>query len=50
MINMAVLSAGTNLPVIGHITVGGVLVGIVVGYIFAGQIRRVPGISKLPTA
>ena len=39
-----------NLPVIGRVTVGGVIVGIALGVVFAPYVRRVPGISKLPVA
>jgi hypothetical protein len=47
---MAALSTGTTLPVVGHITVGGVLVGIVLGVVFASQIKRLPGVNRIPTA
>jgi len=39
-----------NFPVIGRITWGGVVVGIVLGVVFAPQISRLPLVSKLPTA
>jgi hypothetical protein len=46
---MAVLSKGATVPLLGHVTVGGVVLGIAIGVVFASQIRRVPGVSKLPT-
>lgn len=39
---------GVTLPLLGRVTVGGVIAGIIIGVILAPQIRRVPGISKLP--
>ena len=44
------MSNGVTLPLVGHVTVGGVLVGIVLGVVFAQQIRRVPGVNKIPMA
>jgi hypothetical protein len=38
-----------NIPVIGHVTWGGVALGILLGVVLAPQVRRIPGISKLPT-
>jgi hypothetical protein len=47
---MALAAKGVNVPLLGHVTLGGVIAGIIVGVILAPQIRRVPGIDKLPTA
>jgi hypothetical protein len=47
---MVGVSTGVKLPVLGHVTLGGVIAGIIVGVILAPQIRRVPGIDRLPTA
>ncbi len=46
---MAITSQGVSLPLLGRVTVGGVVAGIIVGVILAPQVRRVPGINKLPT-
>jgi hypothetical protein len=43
------LNQGMSLPLVGRVTLGGVLVGIIIGVVLAPQIRRVPGIDKLPT-
>ena len=32
------------------ITWQGVAVGVILGVVFASQIRRIPGVSKIPTA
>lgn len=47
---MALASKGVSVPLLGHVTVGGIIAGIIVGVVFAPQIRRVPGINKLPSA
>lgn len=39
-----------NLPVIGHVTWGGIALGVILGIIFAPQISRLPLLNKLPTA
>lgn len=39
-----------SLPVIGRVTWGGVLVGVLLGIVFAPQISRLPLLDKLPTA
>jgi hypothetical protein len=44
------MSAGITLPLLGHVTVGGVIVGVIVGVAFGSQIRRIPGVSKIPMA
>ena len=47
---MNVLAKGTNVPVLGHVTLGGVVLGVIVGYVFAAQVRKIPGVNKIPTA
>lgn len=47
---MAIASKGVSVPLLGHVTVGGIVAGIIVGVIFAPQVRRLPGVNKLPTA
>jgi hypothetical protein len=47
---MVSASTGFKVPLLGHVTVGGIIAGVIVGVILAPQIRRVPGINKLPTA
>lgn len=47
---MAIASKGVSIPLLGHVTVGGVVAGIIVGVIFAPQVRRIPGVNKLPSA
>jgi hypothetical protein len=39
-----------SLPVLGRITWGGVVVGVIAGIIFAPQVSRLPLLNKLPTA
>jgi hypothetical protein len=46
---MAVLSKGTTIPLLGHVTVGGVVLGVAIGVVFASQVRRIPGVDRLPT-
>jgi hypothetical protein len=46
---MSVASQGFSLPLLGRVTVGGLVAGIIVGVILAPQVRKVPGINKLPT-
>jgi len=43
------MSNGITLPLLGRVTVGGVIAGVIIGVILAPQVRRVPGINKLPT-
>jgi hypothetical protein len=47
---MAITGQGVHVPLLGRVTVGGVIAGVIVGVILAPQIRRIPGIDKLPTA
>jgi hypothetical protein len=47
---MALASSGVTVPLLGRVTVGGLIAGIIVGVVLAPQIRRIPGINKLPTA
>jgi len=47
---MSLTSKGASVPLLGHVTVGGVIAGIIIGVVLAPQIRRIPGIGKLPTA
>jgi hypothetical protein len=46
---MSVTSAGFSLPLLGRVTVGGLVAGIILGVILAPQVRQLPGINKLPT-
>jgi hypothetical protein len=46
---MALASKGVSVPLLGHVTLGGVVAGIIVGVILAPQVRRLPGVNKLPT-
>jgi hypothetical protein len=46
---MALASKGVSVPLLGHVTLGGVIAGIIVGVILAPQVRRLPGVGKLPT-
>jgi hypothetical protein len=46
---MTLASKGVSLPLLGHVTLGGVIAGVIVGVILAPQVRRLPGVSKLPT-
>ena len=46
---MSVTSTGFSLPLLGRVTVGGLVAGIVLGVILAPQVRRIPGVDKLPT-
>jgi hypothetical protein len=46
---MAVLSKGATVPLLGHVTIGGVVLGVAIGVIFASQVRRIPGVDRLPT-
>ena len=47
---MALASKGISVPLLGHVTLGGVIAGVIVGVVLAPQIRRIPGINRLPTA
>lgn len=40
---------GFNVPVLGHVTWGGIVLGVIVGYAFTSQIHRIPGVNKIPT-
>lgn len=37
-----------DIPVIGRVTWGGVLLGVIIGVVFAGSIRNLPVLDKLP--
>jgi hypothetical protein len=39
-----------NLPVLGHVSIGGVVVGLVLGLVFANQLKQLPLVNKIPTA
>jgi hypothetical protein len=39
-----------DIPVLGRVTWQGIALGVVLGIVFAPQIRRIPGINKLPSA
>ena len=39
-----------TLPVLGRITWGGVVVGVILGVVFAPQVAKLPLLDKLPTA
>jgi len=39
-----------SLPVLGRVTWGGVVLGVVLGIIFAPQVTRLPLLDRLPTA
>jgi hypothetical protein len=43
------LNQGVSIPVLGHVTLGGVILGVAIGVIFASQVRKIPGVNKLPT-
>ena len=47
---MSVTSAGVSIPVLGRVTVGGIIAGVILGVIFAPQITRLPLLDRLPTA
>jgi len=44
------LNQGMSVPILGRVTLGGVIAGVVIGVILAPQIRRIPGVDRLPTA
>jgi hypothetical protein len=46
---MALASKGVSVPLLGHVTLGGVIAGIIVGVVLAPQIRRFPGVNKIPS-
>ena len=46
---MSVTSTGFSLPLLGRVTVGGLIAGIIVGVVLAPQVRKVPGINKIPS-
>lgn len=39
-----------SLPVLGRVTWGGVVVGVILGVVFAPQVSRLPLVNRLPTA
>ncbi len=39
---------GFKVPVLGHVTWGGIILGVVVGVVFAPQVMKIPGLNKLP--
>jgi hypothetical protein len=47
---MSITSAGFSAPLLGRVTVGGIIAGIIIGVIFAPQIRGLPLVNRLPTA
>ena len=47
---MSITSQGFSVPLLGRVTVGGIIAGVIIGVIFAPQVRRVPGINRLPSA
>ena len=47
---MSVTSAGVSVPLLGHVTVGGIIAGILIGVIFANTIRNLPLVNRIPTA
>lgn len=46
---MVSASSGVSVPLLGRVTLGGVIAGVIIGVVLAPQIRRVPGVNKLPT-
>jgi len=47
---VSILDKGASVPLFGHVTLGALIVGVVVGYVFRPQIQKIPGLNRLPQA